>query len=121
VTGAFTGPEVVAPGGRRYRTGDRVVPLAPGVGGAWVTSQTAQVTDVDATTGGLTVRTPDGRQLHLDRDATGADRLAHGYAMTAHRAQGATVDTAHVLDDGGGRELAYVAMSRARQRAAWCT
>lgn len=115
--GALTGPEVVAPGGRRYRSGDRVVTLAPGPGGAWVTSQTAQVTDVDTTTGGLTVRTPDGRQLHLDRDSTGADRLSHGYAMTAHRAQGATVDTAHVLDDGGGRELAYVAMSRARQRS----
>lgn len=26
--------------------------------------------------------------------------------------QGATVDRAHVLADGGGRELAYVAMSR---------
>jgi hypothetical protein len=36
--------------------------------------------------------------------------------MTAHRTQGATVDTAHVLEDGGGRELAYVAMSRARRR-----
>jgi ATP-dependent exoDNAse (exonuclease V) alpha subunit len=28
--------------------------------------------------------------------------------------QGATVDRAHVCADGGGRELAYVAMSRAR-------
>jgi hypothetical protein len=28
--------------------------------------------------------------------------------------QGATVDRAHVIADGGGRELAYVAMSRAR-------
>jgi len=84
--GVLTGPEVVAPGGRYYRTGDRVVTLAPGPGGAWVTYQTAQVTAVDTTTGGLTVRTPDGRQLHFDRDATGADRLAHGYAMTAHRA-----------------------------------
>lgn len=29
--------------------------------------------------------------------------------------QGATVDRAHVFADGGGRELAYVAMSRARE------
>ena len=28
--------------------------------------------------------------------------------------QGATVDRAHLIADGGGRELAYVAMSRAR-------
>jgi len=47
-------------------------------------------------------------------DDIGADRLAYGYAITAHRAQGTTVEVAHVLDDGGGRELAYVAMSRAR-------
>ncbi len=47
-------------------------------------------------------------------DDISAERLAHGYAITAHRSQGSTVDVAHVLDDGGGRELAYVAMSRAR-------
>lgn len=38
-------------------------------------------------------------------------------AKTVHRSQGATVDTAHYLEDGGGRELAYVALSRARQGA----
>jgi hypothetical protein len=43
------------------------------------------------------------------------DRLALGYATTVHRSQGATVDTGHVLADGGGREVAYVAMSRARE------
>lgn len=47
-------------------------------------------------------------------DDIGGDRLAYGYAITAHRAQGTTVDSAHVLNDGGGRELAYVSMSRAR-------
>ena len=50
----------------------------------------------------------------MGAEEIGADRLGHGYAITAHRSQGATVDVAHVLDDGGGRELAYVAMSRAR-------
>ncbi len=33
-----------------------------------------------------------------------------------HRSQGATCDLAHVYEDGGGRELAYVAMSRAREQ-----
>ncbi len=37
--------------------------------------------------------------------------MSHGYAITVHRSQGATVDTAHRLEDGGGRELAYVSMS----------
>ncbi|MCA1704022.1 MAG: hypothetical protein LC808_12460, partial [Actinobacteria bacterium] len=44
-----------------------------------------------------------------------AAHLAHGYAVTVHRSQGATVTRAHALDDGGGRELAYVKMSRARE------
>jgi hypothetical protein len=46
-----------------------------------------------------------------------ADRLDYGYATTVHRAQGATVDTGHRFHDGGGRELAYVAMSRARRQS----
>jgi hypothetical protein len=32
-----------------------------------------------------------------------------------HRSQGATCGRAHVYEDGGGRELAYVAMSRAKE------
>ena len=47
-------------------------------------------------------------------DDIGADKLAHAYSVTAHRCQGPTVDVTHALEDGGGRELAYVAMSRAR-------
>ena len=30
--------------------------------------------------------------------------------MTVHRSQGATVERTHALEDGGGRELAYVKM-----------
>jgi hypothetical protein len=59
----------------------------------------------------------DGRdQVFAAEDMT-ADRLDYGYATTVHRSQGATVDTAHRFHDGGGRELAYVAMSRARQQS----
>jgi hypothetical protein len=50
----------------------------------------------------------------MGADDISAERLGYSYAITAHRSQGSTVDVAHVLDDGGGRELAYVAMSRAR-------
>jgi hypothetical protein len=113
--GRLTGPELVAAGGRTYRAGDRVVTLTPGPNGAWVTSEPARVTAVDPDAQSLTAVTLDGRHLRMGPDEIGADRLAHGYAITAHRSQGATVDAAHLLDDGGGRELAYVAMSRARQ------
>ena len=47
--GQLSGPELEAPGGRRYRAGDRVIALAPGPGGAWATSQRAVVSSVDLT------------------------------------------------------------------------
>jgi ATP-dependent exoDNAse (exonuclease V) alpha subunit len=56
----------------------------------------------------------DGRIVRLADERIDRKHLAHGYAVTVHRAQGATVDTAHRFEDGGGRELSYVAMSRAR-------
>jgi conjugative relaxase-like TrwC/TraI family protein len=45
-----------------------------------------------------------------------ADHVELGYASTIHRAQGATVDTAHVLARPGmSRQSLYVAMTRGRQ------
>src|SRR5205807_4693591 len=64
--------------------------------------------------GSLIVRMDDGRFERLEGDELAKDRLAHGYAVTVHRAQGSTVDSAHRYEDGGGRELAYVSMSRGR-------
>ena len=63
--GRLSGPELEAPGGRRYRAGDRVVTLAPGPGGAWVTSQRAVVTSVDIEAKALTAVTPEGAELHI--------------------------------------------------------
>ena len=109
--GTVAGPEVEGSGGRRYAADDRVVFLAPGEG-RWVTSERAKVVAVGE--GRLTVAFADGRQEELAGDDLGADRLDYAYALTVHRTQAATVDRSHVLADGGGRELAYVAMSRAR-------
>jgi conjugative relaxase-like TrwC/TraI family protein len=112
--GLIHGPELEASAGRRYAAGDRVVALAPSGDGRWVTSQRATVTRVvgdDA----LAVTFDDGRAALFAGDETGPDRLDHAYAVTVHRTQGATVDTAHLYADGGGRELAYVGMSRARR------
>jgi conjugative relaxase-like TrwC/TraI family protein len=112
--GKLSGPELEAPGGRRYRAGDRVITLAPGPGGTWVTSQRAVVTSIGPRAQSLVALTPEGTALHLGPEDVGSDKLAHAYAITAHRSQGATVDVTYALEDGGGRELAYVAMSRAR-------
>ncbi len=103
--------------GNVYQAGDRIVTLAPSAGGHLVTSQRGQVTTVDPDAGTLTVAMDDGLIHTLGVDQIGPDRLALGYATTVHRSQGATFDTAHLLADGGGRELGYVAMSRARQTA----
>ena len=112
--GKLSGPELEAPGGRRYRAGDRVITLAPGPGGAWVTSQRAVVASVDPRTQSLVALTPEGAVLQMGPEEIGSGKLMHAYAITAHRSQGSTVDVTYALEDGGGRELAYVAMSRAR-------
>ena len=62
----------------------------------------------------LVALTPEGTTLRLGPEDVGGDKLAHAYGITAHRSQGSTVDVTYALEDGGGRELAYVAMSRAR-------
>lgn len=96
--------------------GDRVVTLAPSDDRSVVTSTRATVVEVDPDRCALTIELTDGRRHRLAGDELAHDRLAHGYAVTVHRSQGATHDTAHVLEDGGGRELTYVKMSRARGR-----
>ncbi len=113
-TGRLSGPELVYPGGNAYRAGDEVVTLAPGSSGTLVTSERAVVQAVHPATGTLDLRTSDGREVRLTAEQASTDRLGHGYATTVHRCQGATVSRAHVFADGEGRELAYVAMSRAR-------
>jgi hypothetical protein len=112
-SGGLSGPELVVDG-HGYRAGDRIVTLAPGTHGDTVTSQRGIVTTVDLDAGSLLARMDDGQVHRLGPDDTRPDRLAHGYATTVHRSQGATVDHTHLFADGGGRELGYVAMSRAR-------
>ena len=101
-------------GGRRYAVGDRIVTLAPNRTAGLVTSELLTVVDLDQDR--LTARTDTGRTVTITGEGLDRDRLDHGYALTIHRAQGATYDRAHVLAGSGGRELAYVALSRARDR-----
>ena len=62
----------------------------------------------------IDARTGDGRDVTLTGDGIDAEHLDHGYA--AHRAPRPRrhLDRAHVFAAGGGRELAYVALGRAR-------
>ncbi|WP_045252421.1 MobF family relaxase [Microbacterium azadirachtae] len=67
--------------------------------------------------GSVTIRPVDpsrGKSIVLPANYA-AEHLDLGYATTAHRAQGITVDTAHVLvDPSMTRENLYVAMSRGK-------
>lgn len=110
--GNVHGPELAAAGGRRYAVGDQVVMLTPDRDARWVTSERGIITRIDGDA--LAVGFGDDRTVTLAGTDIDDEHLDHAYAVTVHRTQGATVDTAHVLADGGGRELAYVAMSRAR-------
>ena len=110
--GRLRGPELMV-GDVGFRAGDRIVTLAPGAGGEIVTSECGTVLAVDVARRELGATMDDGRYQRFAGDDLAADHLAHGYAVTAHRSQGATVRRAQALEDGGGRELAYVKMSRA--------
>jgi ATP-dependent exoDNAse (exonuclease V) alpha subunit len=111
--GHLHGDDVHVDGGRAYAIGDRLVALTPNLRAGIVTSEPLTVTAVYEHA--VTVGTTHGRQATLCGEAIDTTHLDYGYALTIHRAQGATYDRAHVLAAGGGRELAYVAMSRARQ------
>jgi conjugative relaxase-like TrwC/TraI family protein len=112
--GLLTGSDLESPDGRGFAVGDPVVTLAPNYEGELVTSQRGRVIAIDKRARTLTLATDDGRRVILRGDALDADHLDHGYALTVHREQGATADRTHYLAEGGARELAYVAMSRAR-------
>jgi conjugative relaxase-like TrwC/TraI family protein len=116
-TGAVTGQEFEAPGGRLYAVGDRVVITRPNRPQQLVTSERAIVTAVHlATAPALTIRTDNGQTVTIAGERLDAEHLDHGYALTVHRTQSATVDDLHHFADGGGRNLGYVAMSRATDR-----
>jgi hypothetical protein len=115
--GHLAGPELPVPGGRTYAAGDRIVTLAPAADAGLVTSQAGTVVAVDPSEVTLDLRMDDGQHVRLSAADAGVDRLDYGYARTVHRSQGDTVDVSHRYFDGGGRELAYVSMSRARLEA----
>ena len=100
-------PMEVAAGDRLLLTGNRRSP------------------EFQATNGELvTVRNVEGRKIHLEDGRNIPDNyheFAHGYAVTAHRSQGKTVDMVIVSADAMKQELFYVAASRGREEIAIVT
>ena len=99
-------------GERQFASGDRIIFLR-NERSLGVKNGTLGTVE-QSTTKSMAVRTDDGRKVNFDtKDYAHID---HGYAATIHKAQGMTVDAAHVLATRGmDSHSAYVAMSRHRE------
>ncbi len=98
-------------GERRFASGDRIMFLQNERGLGVKNGTLGTIVEVSATS--MFVRADDGRSVSFD--LKDYDRIDHGYAATIHKAQGMTVDRAHVLATPGmDAHGAYVALSRHR-------
>ncbi|MDX1659834.1 MAG: MobF family relaxase, partial [Nitriliruptorales bacterium] len=111
-TGQLTGPTLEA-GGVEFRAGDRILCLRNDRRVGVVNGTFATITDIDGRD--LLATDDQGELLRLPQTYLDAGHVAHGYAITGHKAQGLTVDQAFVLgSDRLYREWGYVALSRGR-------
>ena len=110
--GLGPGSITVERGRRDFASGDRVMFLKNDQCLRIKNGSLGIVETVDADR--MTVRLDAGRSVAFDlKDYA---HLDHGYATTIHKAQGMTVDRAHVLATPGlDRHAAYVALSRHRE------
>jgi len=112
-SGEVRGPALTLPAGE-VAVGDRVLALRNDRRLRVHNGLRGTVTGIDTKAGALTVVTERGER-RLPRAYLEAGHLTHGYAVTAHKAQGLTVDQAFVLLGAGlSREWGYTALSRAR-------
>jgi conjugative relaxase-like TrwC/TraI family protein len=103
-------------GHRGYRHGEQVLITANDYQRGLLNGTRGTVTHLDPAAQAVTVRLGDGRTVQLDETYLRTGHLTHGYALTAHKAQGVTVDVALVWGTQAlTRETGYVAMSRGRQ------
>jgi conjugative relaxase-like TrwC/TraI family protein len=107
------GPDALELGGREFRVGDRVLCRRNDRNVGVCNGMRATVVGLDE--GAITLRTDNGA-LRTVGLRYASEHLEHGYALTGHAAQGASVERAFVLlpDNGALREWGYVACTRAR-------
>ena len=100
-------------GDKNFATGDRILLTKNDQGLDVKNGDLGTVTDINKTH--ITVQLD--REKSVIIDTAKYESVQHGYAITAHKSQGATVDRAHVVAGGSGMEgteWAYVSNSRAR-------
>ncbi len=105
-------------GGRGFAVGDRVVGTRNDRHAGILNGQRGTVRATDTKQRSLDLELDGGANVRLGEDYLAAGHLDHGYAITAHRAQGSTVDETFVLgSEELYREWGYTALSRHRARA----
>ena len=105
-------------GGREFAAGDRIVFLKNDreLGVKNGTLGTVEVAEADRLT--VVLDGAKANPLRVTVEAHAYAAVDHGYAVTIHKSQGATVDRSFVLASGGmDRHLTYVAMTRHREQA----
>ncbi|MDX6641204.1 MAG: hypothetical protein QOF12_2215 [Solirubrobacteraceae bacterium] len=97
--------------GKPFATGDEIVVTKNDRQLGVVNGDRATV--LDAHDGHLDVKTDKGDQIRVPRTFVDDGHIDHGYATTAHKAQGSTIDKGFVLGSPGSyQEWGYTAMSR---------
>lgn len=115
--GRLSEEELVA-GRHAFAVGDRVIARRNDRKLGLVNGTRAEVVALDLEHSSLTVRVGPDAEVQVDAPYLDAEYLEHGYALTAHAAQGATVDRAFVLgSDELYREWGYTALTRHREEA----
>ena len=107
------GPVVAEVGHVEFAVGDRVVCTSNNKRLGVVNGDAGTI--VGAGDNGLVVAL-DGGNVELPETYLAADNLTHGYALTVHKAQGATCDIALVWGESIGAESGYTALTRGRLR-----
>lgn len=111
--GQIAAADVLTTEHRAFTIGDRVIATHNDRRLGLHNGQTGRLTAADEDR--LTIRLDSGEHRTLPTAYAHDGHLDHGYALTAHRAQGATVDNAFVLgSDELYREWGYTALSRHR-------
>jgi conjugative relaxase-like TrwC/TraI family protein len=110
--------ELTTQKGRAFSVGDKVLARRNDRRLGLVNGTRGEVVAMEGDHSSLTVRVAGGREVTVDRPYLDDEHLDHGYALTAHAAQGATVDRAFVLgSDELYREWGYTALTRHRTEA----
>ncbi len=109
------GTDRLAAGDREFATGDRVVCLRNNDLLGVQNGTRGTVRSIDQARRTVTITTDRGDDVALSPATSRTGNLRHGYALTGHAAQGATVERAFVLGetDRALKEWGYVGLSRA--------